>query len=128
MGEDILFSKDHEWIREEGNRLYTVGVTEYAVDSLGDITMVELIVDLGTGVKAHQHVGDIESVKAVAELYSPVDGNIVEFNEELEEAPELVNESPMNDGWLVRVLDVSQESLDELMTQAEYDEYVAGLD
>ncbi|MGK0290405.1 MAG: glycine cleavage system H protein, partial [bacterium] len=91
--DDLKFSKEHEWILEDGGNTITVGITDYAQDKLGDVVFVELP-EVGTLVDAGEAVGSIESVKAVSELFSPVAGEIVEINKDLEDEPELVNTSP----------------------------------
>ncbi|RMG96052.1 MAG: glycine cleavage system protein GcvH [Deltaproteobacteria bacterium] len=98
---DLKYTNEHEWARIEGD-VATVGITAHAVEQLGDITMVTLP-EVGTRVTAGEPFGDIDSVKAVSELYAPVDGEIIEVNTTLEDRPELVNEAPYGDGWLVRI-------------------------
>ncbi|HOS03870.1 MAG TPA: glycine cleavage system protein GcvH, partial [Candidatus Hydrogenedentes bacterium] len=102
--DDLRYTKDHEWIRDDGN-VYTVGITAYAAEQLGDITYVELP-EVGTHVKQGAHAATVESVKAASDVYSPVAGHIAEINEELEARPELVNESPYDNGWFFRLDDV----------------------
>ncbi len=98
---DLKYTKEHEWARIEGAEA-TVGITAHAVEQLGDVTMVTLP-EVGTEVTAGEPFGDIDSVKAVSELYAPVSGKIVAVNEALEDQPELVNASPYGDGWLVKI-------------------------
>ena len=98
---DIQYTKDHEWIRMEGDQ-GIIGVTDFAASELGDVVFIELP-EAGTAIKAGEPLGTIETVKAVEELYSPVSGVVIDINVKLEESPELVNEDPFGDGWMVRV-------------------------
>jgi len=97
--EDIRYTPEHEWARRDGNRV-TVGITQYAQDALGDVVYVDLPAS-GTRVEAGQPFGEVESTKSVSDLYAPVNGTIVERNETLESAPELVNSDPYGQGWMV---------------------------
>ncbi len=101
-----------------------MGITEYAQDQLGDIVYVELPA-MGTPVKQMGKFGEIESVKAVSELYSPVSGEVIESNQALADKPELVNESPYGEGWMIRVRLSDPSELDKLLSAQEYDDYVA---
>lgn len=121
---DLLYTKDHEWARREGSRV-RVGVTGYAVEQLGDVTLVDLV-KVGTKVDAHGHFGDIESVKTVSELFAPCAGTVVETNAKLADNPELVNESTYENGWMV-VLEPAGE-LAGLMDAAAYEAFVATLE
>ncbi|MCA9614355.1 MAG: glycine cleavage system protein GcvH [Sandaracinus sp.] len=123
---DLRYTKDHEWARIEGD-LVRIGVTAYAVEQLGDVTLVELP-GVSTEVEAHGKFGDIESVKTVSELFSPVSGEVVEVNGELEDAPELVNESPYDKGWMVVVKISEPSELGELMDSAAYEAFLGTLD
>jgi glycine cleavage system H protein len=120
--QDYLYSKDHEWIRVEGET-GILGITHYAQDELGEVVFVELP-EVGDSFAAHDEIGTIESVKAVAEVYTPVAGEIVEVNESLIEAPEKINEDPHGDGWLVKVRLASKDSLQELMDAASYQQFI----
>lgn len=122
---DLRYTKEHEWARRDGD-LIVVGITGHAVEQLGDITLVSLP-DPGTTVKAGQTFGDIDSVKAVSELYAPLDGEVVELNASLEDAPEKVNESPYGDGWMLKLRPNNVADLDGLMDAAAYGEYLADL-
>src|SRR6187402_2328936 len=95
---DLKYTKDHEWARSEGG-LVRIGITEFAVDQLGDVTLVDLL-KAGERVSAGGHFGDIESVKAVSELFSPISGEVVEVNGALADSPEQVNDSPYDKGWM----------------------------
>lgn len=100
--DDLKYSKDHEWIRPEGGGVATVGVTAYAASQLGDVVYVDLPA-VDTDVTAGSEMGEIESTKSVSELFAPLDGTIIEVNDAVVDAPEIVNASPFGDGWLVRV-------------------------
>ena len=99
--EDLQYTKDNEWVRREGDTV-RVGVTDYAQDALGDIVFVTLP-DTGTQVTAGETCGEIESTKSVSELYAPVTGTVVERNDALDAAPELVNSDPYGDGWMMTI-------------------------
>lgn len=123
--EDLLYSREHEWLRLEADGEATVGITEHAQNELGDIVYVELPED-GASFEAGEVMGSVESVKAVSELFCPAGGEVLARNEELENAPERVNESPYGDGWLVRLRLADPESAAEgLLDAAAYDEFVA---
>jgi len=98
----LIYTKDHEWIRREGDDHVVLGVTAHAVDQLGDITMVSPK-RVGTQLRAHDVAGDIDSVKVAAQLFSPVTGEIVEVNTELDNAPEAINQEPYGAGWMVKI-------------------------
>ena len=120
---DRRYTKEHEWVRVEDN-MGTVGITDYAQDQLGDIVYVDLP-SPGTQVKQLEKLGEIESVKAVSDLYSPVSGEVVEVNQGVNDRPELVNQSPYEEGWLVRVRLADPAELDNLLTAKQYDELIA---
>ena len=122
--DDLKYTKEHEWLRVESETTVVVGITEYAADELGDVVFVELP-DVGAEVMAMGEFGEIESVKAVSELYSPVNGTVVERNEQLEDTPELVNESAYDDGWMIRIELSDPSQLDGLMSAAGYEEFLA---
>ena len=117
--DDRIYSKEHEWVMVEGN-IANVGVTEYAATELGDVVFIELP-EPGAQVGQGDVVGTIETVKSVEDLYCPLTGEIVEINEEVLEAPELVNESPLDDGWLFKLQVSDQGELDGLLSAADYD-------
>jgi glycine cleavage system H protein len=123
---ELRYSKEHEWIRDEGGA-YAVGITDYAAAELGDITYVELP-ELGADLKRGDVAGTVESVKAASDVYAPVSGRVSEINDELEGAPELVNQSPYDDGWFFRMTDVDPLELRKLMDADAYETYIAGLD
>jgi len=120
---DRRYTKEHEWVRVEDD-LGTIGITDYAQDQLGDIVYLELP-SPGTQVKQLDKLGEIESVKAVSDLYSPVSGELVEVNQEVNDRPELVNQSPYEEGWLVRVRLADPAEVDKLLSAEQYDELIA---
>ncbi len=113
--EDVRYTKEHEWARAEGARV-RVGITDFAQDALGDVVYVDLP-QVGATVDAHQPLGEVESTKSVSDVYSPVSGTIVERNPLVEDRPELVNEQPYGDGWLV-VIEVSDAAAVEALLDA----------
>ena len=125
---DRKYSHEHEWVMledpENGHAL--AGITHYAQDQLGDIVFFELP-KLGSTVTALSKMGEVESVKAVSDLFSPVSGEIIEVNERLVNNPELTNEDPFGEGWLVRVSLSNAGELNNLLSAEDYDEFVAGL-
>ena len=123
--DDRKYTKDHEWARLEGDKL-RVGITAYAVEQLGDVTLVDLP-QLHTKLRAGAHFGDIESVKAVSELFAPVSGEVLEINAELERNPERVNESPYERGWMLLLKPESPSELDALLDAPAYAQFLASL-
>ncbi len=120
---DLRYTKDHEWVRTEGDRA-TIGITVYAAEQLGDIVFVELPA-IGRTLEQAATFGVVESVKAVSDLFAPVSGVVVETNEALGGQPELVNADPFGEGWMVRVTVSDPAQLDELLDPAAYDALVA---
>jgi len=117
--EDLRYTKEHEWVRDEGGGRVRVGITDYAQDALGDVVYVD-VPEVGTAVTANQAFSEVESTKSVSDVFAPVSGTVSERNGLLEERPELVNEQPYGDGWIV-VLEVSEASeLEGLMDPAAY--------
>lgn len=123
---DLKYTKDHEWARLEGENV-RIGITAHAVEQLGDVTLVDLP-PVGSDVQAQERFGDIESVKAVSELFSPISGEVVELNGELEERPELVNETPYEGGWMVLIKPSDPSEIERLMDAAQYEDYLGTLD
>jgi glycine cleavage system H protein len=115
--EDLRYTKEHEWVREEAPGRARVGITDYAQDALGDIVYVDLP-EVGASVTAGQPLGEVESTKSVSDVYAPVTGTVIERNPLLDDRPELVNEQPYGDGWLV-VLEVTG-AAGELLDAAGY--------
>lgn len=120
--ENLHYSKDHEWIRVEGG-VGTVGITDHAQDSLGDVVYVELPKP-GETFAAHETFGSVESVKAVSELFIPVGGEVVEVNESLQDEPEKVNSDPYGEGWMVRIRLTESGEVDSLLNAAEYEDFL----
>ncbi|CDM65552.1 glycine cleavage system protein GcvH [Pyrinomonas methylaliphatogenes] len=120
--EDLHYSKDHEWIRVEGDT-GIIGITDHAQQSLGDIVYVELP-RVGDTFAAHDAFGSVESVKAVSEVYAPVSGEVIEVNESLQDEPEKVNADPYGEGWMIRIRLSDPSEIDSLLTAAEYEDYI----
>ena len=120
---DLRYTKDHEWVRVDGDTA-TIGVTDYAQHSLGDVVYVELP-KVGDKFEAHESFGSVESVKAVSELFTPVSGEVVEVNGDLAGKPELVNSDPFGDGWMIRVRVAEAGQVDGLLDAAAYEQLTA---
>ncbi|HAF89142.1 MAG TPA: glycine cleavage system protein GcvH [Deltaproteobacteria bacterium] len=120
--EDNLYTREHEWLRIEGNKA-EVGITEHAQKSLGDIVYVELP-EIGDEIDAGDEFGSIESVKAVNSLYMPMSGNIIAVNTELKDSPETINEECYDEGWLIRFELSNQEESSELLSSKDYKEFL----
>lgn len=118
--EELKYAESHEWARLEADGSVTVGITDHAQGALGDLVYVELP-SVGDTVEAAEACAVVESVKAASDIYAPVNGTVVAVNEELEDAPEKVNEYPYSDGWLFRIEDVDADALNELMSAEDYD-------
>jgi glycine cleavage system H protein len=116
--EDLRYTKEHEWARHEGGRV-RIGITDFAQDALGDVVYVDLP-EVGVTVEADQPLGEVESTKSVSDVYSPVSGTIVERNPLIDERPELVNEQPYGDGWLVVIEPVDAGTVDALLDAQAY--------
>jgi glycine cleavage system H protein len=99
---ELLYTKDHEWARVDGNRV-RVGITQHAVDQLGDVTLVNVDPKLGDTLEAGKAFGTVESVKAVSDLFAPLSGKITAINAELNDHPEFINESPYDKGWMIEI-------------------------
>ena len=122
---DLYYSEEHEWLSFEDERAVgTVGITDYAQSELGDVVFIELP-DEGQRLEAKEPFGTIEAVKTVSELFSPVTGEVVEVNRELESSPELVNSEPYGDGWIIKVKLDDPEELKALLSAAEYEQHVS---
>ena len=120
---DLKYTKDHEWIRGDGNVAY-VGITDYAQSELGEIVFVDITTE-GEVVAKEEVFGTIEAVKTVSDLFMPVGGEVIEMNAELEDKPELVNEDVYGNGWLIKITISDPSELDELMSAAEYEQMIA---
>ena len=116
--ENLLYTKDHEWVRIEGE-IAVVGITEFAQSELGDIVFVE-IDTVGETIDAEQVFGSVEAVKTVSDLFMPLSGEITEFNGLLETAPETVNSDPYGDGWMVKVKMTNADDISNLLSAADY--------
>ena len=125
--EELRYSEDHEYARQVGGEKVRVGISDYAQDQLGDIVFVEMP-EVGAVFQKGQVCGTLESVKAVAELYIPMSGEVVAINEALEDSPGLVNESPYSDGWILELTPANAAEWETLMTQEAYLEMLKGHD
>ena len=121
---DLNYSEEHEWVKDEDGK-YRIGITHFAQSELGDIVFVELP-QVGDEIKADEPFGSVESVKTVSELYAPISGKVVEVNEELEDSPEFVNESPYENAWMIVVEPSDASELDALMSAEDYDKMTVG--
>ncbi len=120
--DDLLYSEDHEWARPEGN-LVTVGISQFAVEQLGDVTQVDLPRE-GETLKQNDPFGSVESVKAVSDLLSPVSGKVVKVNTTLRDSPEYVNEDPYDGGWMIQIELAHPEELEKLMDGEAYEAFL----
>jgi len=119
---DLRYSEEHEWVKTEGSTV-RIGITHFAQSELGDIVFVELP-EVGDTVTADEPFGSVESVKTVSELYAPVSGKVVEINEELNDSPEFVNESPYEKAWMIVIEPSDVSEVDKLMTAEQYEEMI----
>ena len=122
MSEQLRFTKEHEWLLVKGD-VIRVGISDYAQNELGDIVFVDLP-SVGDTVEEGEGIAALESVKAVSDVYSPVSGEIVAVNDELEDSPELVNESPLDQGWIVEIKVDGVAQTGDLMTEQEYEAFL----
>lgn len=120
--DDLKYSKEHEWVRLDGD-VATIGITHFAQDQLGDVVFVELP-GAGSTVRQFASLGVVESVKAASDVYSPVSGEVVERNVKVMESPELVNSSPFEDGWLVKVKLADKAELTKLLSPGDYRSHI----
>lgn len=119
---EIKFSKEHEWIKKT-DQTVTIGITEFAQEQLGDIVSIEFP-QVASSFKQNEVMAIIDSVKASSDIYCPIDGEIIEINEKLSEAPELINQSPYEEGWIVKIKPSNPEQIDSLLSKEQYDELV----
>ena len=119
---NLKYTKEHEWVLVEGN-VATVGITDYAQGELGEIVFVE-VETVGETMNAGEVFGTVEAVKTVSDLFLPLDGEIIEFNEALIDAPELVNDSPYNEGWMIKIKMTNPTQVDSLLSDSAYTELV----
>ena len=119
---ELLYTEDHEWARPEGN-LVTVGISQFAVEQLGDVTQVDLPRE-GEMLKQNEPFGSVESVKAVSDLLTPVSGKVVKVNTTLQDSPEYVNEDPYDGGWMIQIEATSPEEIKKLMDASAYETFL----
>ena len=121
---DLKYSKEHEWLRVDDDNVVVIGITEFAAESLGDVVFVELP-DVGADLSQFDKMGEIESVKAVSDLFTPVSGKVLERNEQIIDSPQLVNENSFDSGWMLRIQLSDPSELDKLMSAEEYEAFLA---
>ncbi|MEK6759552.1 MAG: glycine cleavage system protein GcvH [Deltaproteobacteria bacterium] len=119
---DLKYTKEHEWVKVEGN-VATVGITDYAQDSLGDVVYVELPTEGGSVTKS-EPFGVVESVKAVSDLYAPLSGNVAEVNDAIVDSPEAINDDPYGDAWMIKIEIGSPDELADLLSADEYQKFI----
>ena len=125
--DDCQYTKEHEWVRLEDDGIAVVGITDYAQDHLGDVVFVELP-DVGTEVAQFEPFGVIDSVKASSELYAPLSGEVEAINDALTEQPELVNQAPYGEGWMIKVRPADLAELEQLLDADGYEQFLDTLD
>jgi len=123
--ENLLYHQTHEWVKVEGS-IATIGITYYAQDQMGDLVYVE-VPEVGQEVRAGEPIGAVESVKAVEDVHAPVSGKVVEANQGLTDAPEIVNRDPYSEGWMAKVEVSNPQELAALMSSQAYQQYIASL-
>jgi len=119
---NLLYTKEHEWINIEDGYAY-VGITNHAQSELGDIIFVELP-DIGDSFSSNDVFGTIEAVKTVADLYMPIDGEVIELNDDLEATPEMINKDPYKDGWIVKIKILNKKNLEDLLSFEDYQKII----
>lgn len=122
LPKELLYSEEHEWVKKEDTKV-RIGITDFAQDELGDIVFVELP-EVGDEIEADEPFGSVESVKTVSELYAPLSGKVVEVNEDLEDSPEFVNESPYEKAWMVVIEPTNESEFDDLLSAEGYQKFV----
>jgi len=120
---DLLYTSDHEWVNVDGD-VATVGITDFAQGELGDIVFIEFP-ELSSTVEKGQSAGSIEAVKTVADLYMPISGTVIAVNENLDNNPEAVNDTPYGDGWMVKIEIANQDEISDLLTATAYDDLIS---
>ncbi|MDT8858692.1 glycine cleavage system protein GcvH [Alkalihalobacillus sp. MEB130] len=123
LPKELKYSEEHEWVKVEGDKV-RVGITDFAQAELGDIVFVELP-EVGDEIEADEPFGSVESVKTVSELYAPISGKVVEINEDLDDSPEFVNESPYEKAWMIVIEPTDKSQIDKLMTADQYEEMIS---
>jgi glycine cleavage system H protein len=124
---DRRYSRDHEWAKDDDDGTILVGITDYAQEHLGDIVFLDLP-KVGASLSQMQKLGEVESVKSVSDMFSPVSGEVLAVNQVVIDSPELVNEDPYDNGWLIRVKPSQPAEMDGLMTAADYESFLETLD
>ena len=119
---DVKYTKDHEWLRVDGNEAY-VGITHFAQGELGDIVFIDVDTE-GESLEKEEVFGSVEAVKTVSDLFMPINGEVLEFNENLEDNPELINSDPYGDGWIIKISISDLTELDDLLTSESYQKLV----
>ena len=120
---DVKYTKDHEWLRIEGNEAY-VGITHFAQSELGDIVFIDVDTE-GESLEKEEVFGSVEAVKTVSDLFMPVNGEVLEFNESLEDNPELINSDPYGEGWIIKVSISDSSELEDLLSSEDYQNLVS---
>ena len=120
---DVKYTKDHEWLRIEGNEAY-VGITHFAQSELGDIVFIDVDTE-GESLEKEEVFGSVEAVKTVSDLFMPVNGEVLEFNENLEDNPELINSDPYGEGWIIKVSISNSSELEDLLSSEDYQNLVS---
>ncbi len=123
---DFYYSKDHEWVQIKGDKA-TVGITDFAQKQLGDVVYVELPA-IGKKLDFQQTIGVIESVKAVSDVYTPISGEVIEVNQELNDSPELINQDPHGKGWIIRLKIIDKKDVEKLMAAVDYEKFLEGIE
>lgn len=123
---DFYYSKDHEWVQIKGDQA-TVGITDFAQKQLGDVVYVDLPA-IKKKLDFHQTIGVIESVKAVSDVYTPISGEVIEVNQELNDSPELINQDPHGKGWIIRLKIKDKKDVEKLMTSVDYEKFLEGIE
>ncbi len=121
---DLKYTKEHEWVKDNGDGTATIGITEFAQGELGDIVFVELE-EAGFEFSQDDTFGTVEAVKTVSDLFAPIDGEVLELNEALEDNPEIVNDDPYGDGWMIKIKVTDPSQLEGLLSADEYTEITA---
>ncbi len=123
---DLLYTKEHEWVKKEGN-VVALGITDHAQEQLGDVVFLELP-EVEDEVSQDDTIGSVESTKAVSDIFTPVSGKVVEINEDILDSPEVVNQDPYGQGWMVKIELSSPDELDDLLSAEDYEKFVAEQD
>ncbi len=122
--DNLKYTKDHEWLKIEGNEAL-IGITDFAQNELGDIVFIEVETE-GETLDKEEAFGTIEAVKTVSDMFMPVSGEVIEFNSELEDKPELINQDPYGEGWIIKIKITNTDEIDDLLSAEEYKEIIEG--